>query len=123
MLGHQDAGPVLLTNNRIGEEDPEPASITLRLIGVESNREAVGASVRVTSAGRSQRYQIKGGGSYLSARDARLVVAVTDSAEVSIRWPNGVESTLEQMSVGTEYAVVEPVEADADVHTFEMKRP
>lgn len=123
VFGHQDAGPVLLTNNRIGEEDPEPASITLRLIGVESNREAVGASVRVTSAGRSQRYQIKGGGSYLSARDARLVVAVTDSAEVSIRWPNGVESTLEQMSVGTEYAVVEPVEADADVHTFEMKRP
>ena len=66
--------------------------IQLRLIGVRSNRDGIGARVKLTAGGFTQMDEAKGGMSYQSAHDPRLhfglgVAARADSIE--IRWPSG----------------------------------
>jgi tetratricopeptide (TPR) repeat protein len=67
-------------------------SLTLRLEGTVSNRDAVGARVTVEANGRRWVAQRVGGGSYQSASDPRLHFGLgaarrVDRAEV--RWPSG----------------------------------
>jgi enediyne biosynthesis protein E4 len=66
--------------------------LVLRLEGTCSARDAVGARVVVTSAGRRQAAWRFGGGSYLSASDQRLHFGLGghDRAEfVEVSWPSG----------------------------------
>jgi hypothetical protein len=66
--------------------------LVLRLEGTRSARDAVGARVVVTSAGRRQAAWRFGGGSYLSASDQRLHFGLGghDRAEsVDVYWPSG----------------------------------
>ena len=66
--------------------------LVLRLEGTHSARDAVGARVVVTSAGRRQSAWRFGGGSYLSASDPRLHFGLGghDRAEfVDVSWPSG----------------------------------
>jgi hypothetical protein len=66
--------------------------LALRLEGTRSARDAVGARVIVTSAGRQQSAWRFGGGSYLSASDQRLHFGLGshDRAEsVDVYWPSG----------------------------------
>jgi hypothetical protein len=56
-----------------------------------SNRDAIGAKVTVKAGGRTLVRHVKGGGSYLSNHDRRLLVGVgtaTQVDEVEVRWPN-----------------------------------
>src|SRR5262249_46101137 len=68
-------------------------SLTLRLEGTTSNREAVGAVVTITTPdGRKQTAWRFGGGSYQSAGDPRLGFGLGASAKgslVEVRWPSG----------------------------------
>ena len=69
-------------------------SLTLRLEGTRSNRDGVGARVRVSWSGRSQVTRRFGGGSFLSAGDGRLhfgLGAGDDASPVAVevRWPSG----------------------------------
>ena len=66
--------------------------ITLGLEGTASNRDAVGARVAVTAAGRTQVAARFGGGSYLSASDPRLHFGLGPAAvaeRIEVRWPSG----------------------------------
>ena len=68
--------------------------LLVKLTGVQSNRNAIGARVRVVTGEVSQIRDVQGGGSYLSQNDFRLhfglgAAAVVDRLEV--RWPNGLE--------------------------------
>jgi len=68
--------------------------VTLRLEGTASNRDAVGALVRVTASGRTQTAQRLGGGSFLSACDGRLHFGLGAGADappvsVEVTWPSG----------------------------------
>jgi tetratricopeptide (TPR) repeat protein len=67
-------------------------SLTLRLEGTASNRDAVGARVTVAVGGRRLVAWRTGGGSFLSASDPRLHFGVGDAAridQIEIRWPSG----------------------------------
>jgi hypothetical protein len=64
--------------------------MTLRLVGVKSNHDAIGARVVLTAGGRRQVGEVRSGSSYLSQNDMRLhfglgVAERVDSIE--IRWP------------------------------------
>jgi hypothetical protein len=79
--------------------------IGLELIGDSpgSNRNAIGATVRVEWAGHACRHFAIGGGSYLSANDRRLVLGLgsarhTDAIEV--RWPSGARQTFRNLAGG-----------------------
>ncbi len=81
-------GPVAYFRN----DGPAGRSLTLSLRGSRSNRDAVGATVRVTTGGHSQVTWRMGGGSFLSTSDPRLhfgLPAGAETADVEIRWPSG----------------------------------
>jgi hypothetical protein len=76
--------------------------ITLRLIGVASNRSAIGARVKCVTSGASQWQEVRGGGSYLSQNDLRVHFGVgldTEIARLEVRWPNGREESWEHLDV------------------------
>jgi hypothetical protein len=67
---------------------------TLKLVGTRSNRSAIGARVRLFTAGGMQVQEVRGGGSYYSQNDLRVHFGLGRTAAVErleIRWPNGLE--------------------------------
>jgi len=124
IIGHQDAAPALLRNDRTPVPKPRQSSIMLRLIGRSSNRDAVGSLLKVQSGSMVTYHQIRGGGSYLSAHDLR-VIGICDSSlpvNLEIRWPNGIESRVTGLASGCGYAIIEPTETGELPHTFELFR-
>jgi hypothetical protein len=79
-----------------------------------SNRDAIGARVTVRAGGRTIVRHVKGGGSYLSAHDRRLLIglgAATKVDEVEVRWPNA-GATIQRfgpLDVDRPYKLVEGV--------------
>ncbi|MGH9160945.1 MAG: CRTAC1 family protein [Vicinamibacteraceae bacterium] len=74
--------------------------LQVRLVGVKSNRDGVGASVVTRSNGLQQRAQRTGGGSYQSAHDPHLHFGLGTSdrvASVEVRWPSGTIDRLENV--------------------------
>jgi enediyne biosynthesis protein E4 len=61
------------------------------LVGVKSNRSAIGARVIARYAGRSQAQEVTAQSSFYSANDRRLHFGLgpATSADLMIRWPNG----------------------------------
>ncbi len=70
--------------------------LVVRLVGTRSNRNAIGARVRVTTGQVTQIREVQGGGSYLSQNDLRVHVGLGAAAvvdRIEVRWPNGLEET------------------------------
>lgn len=66
--------------------------ITLKLIGTHSNRDAIGARVRLRAGSFTSVDQVRGGGGYCSSHDLRMHFGLGARAnvdEVEIRWPSG----------------------------------
>jgi hypothetical protein len=102
-----DARPAILMN----ESAPRPW-LRLELVGRRSNRSAIGATVDAYHGGRRvARRQVKGGGSYLSANDPRLLLRPGEAGgidRVEVRWPSGASSTLSEPALGRTHRVEEP---------------
>jgi enediyne biosynthesis protein E4 len=76
--------------------------VSIQLAGVQSNRNAIGALVRVVTADGEQRQEVRGGGSYYSQNDFRLNFGLGSSTSVDrvmVRWPNGREETWTDVAV------------------------
>lgn len=88
--------------------------ILLELEGSRSNRSAIGARVRVTSAGGTQQDEVRGGGSYLSQHALRLHFGLAEDqfATIEVRWPSGRLQRLERLRAGRLHRVREPAEDD-----------
>jgi hypothetical protein len=65
--------------------------LKVRLIGVQTNRSAIGSKVMVRYGDRVQAQEVTAQASFLSANDKRLHFGLGDSlsAEVIVRWANG----------------------------------
>lgn len=66
--------------------------LEVRLIGTRSNRDGIGAVVKIVAGGRSQIDEAKGGGSYQAAHDPRLHFGLGDRVKVDsveVKWPSG----------------------------------
>jgi hypothetical protein len=84
--------------------------VTLELEGLTSNRDAVGARVRMLAGGRWRVAQRVGGGSYQSAGDPRLHFGLGDSASIDrleVRWPTGQERSYTGLRADRAYLVRE----------------
>jgi hypothetical protein len=66
------------------------------LVGVTSNRSAIGARVVARYGGRSQAQEVTAQSSFYSVNDRRLHfgLGAAASADLTIRWPNGAAETL-----------------------------
>jgi hypothetical protein len=71
--------------------------LTLQLVGTTSNRDAIGAQIRIhTSKGVQLRLR-KGGSSYASSHDPRVNIGLGSderAQKVEIRWPSGITQEL-----------------------------
>jgi hypothetical protein len=122
-FNHRDEPASLLANEVANRAAPARRSLTLKLVGTRSNRDAIG-SVVTLAASPPQLRQIKGGGGYQSTRDPRLFFAVDGerTASLTIRWPTGMTSTLDGLTSGGSYLVIEP-KADEPARLLLMEEP
>ena len=82
--------------------DPRNHWITIKLVGVQSNRDAIGARVHSVAGDAQQWQEVRGGGSYLSQNDFRVhfgLGAATRVDRLDVRWPNGLEESWENLDV------------------------
>jgi len=70
--------------------------LKVRLVGVKSNRSAIGARVTARYAGRSQAQEVQAQSSFYSTNDRRLHfgLGAATVAELTIRWPSGGSETI-----------------------------
>jgi enediyne biosynthesis protein E4 len=89
---------LLITNNGgsvdllLNQGGSRGNALLLRLIGTDSNRDAIGARLRLTSGARTQVREVTSGSSYLGQNDPRVHVglgAATVVDRMEIRWPSG----------------------------------
>ena len=67
-------------------------SLRIKLVGTKSNRDGLGATVRVTNGSEIQTKMLTSGGSYLSSSELILTFGLGDRAKadaIEIRWPSG----------------------------------
>ncbi len=85
-------------------------SIRFRLIGTRSNRDGIGAVVRLTASGLTQSRMVKSGSSYLSQSELPLTFGLgkRDRVEsVVIAWPSGRMEEFKNLSPGRCYDCTE----------------
>jgi enediyne biosynthesis protein E4 len=85
-------------------------SIRFVLVGTQSNRDAIGANVRIECQGSSQSRMVKSGSSYLSQSELPVTFGVGKHDRISrvvIQWPNGREEDYKDLSTGQTYRCVE----------------
>ncbi len=84
--------------------------IGFRLRGRESNRDGVGAEVRVAVGGRYRLQSVRMGSSYCSRSDPRLVFGLDSAAAVDrvvVRWPRGRRQEFTGLAAGRYYCIDE----------------
>ena len=85
--------------------------LTLLLVGHKSNRDAIGAEVKVVTSHGPQYWTVSTAGSYLSSNDKRAHFGLgTDTTvkTIEIRWPSGIHQTLTNVAVDRILKVDEP---------------
>jgi len=85
-------------------------SIRLRLVGTQSNRDAIGATVRLECGGVAQTRMVKSGSSYLSQSELPLTFGLGKRAQVDrvvIQWPSGRSEEFKNLKAGKAYECVE----------------
>jgi len=86
--------------------------IELRLVGRRSNRDGIGAEVRLTTAsGAIRQATARTAGGYLSAGDRRVHLGLGEEKaiqSIEIRWPSGIVQRLTDVAVDQILTVTEP---------------
>jgi hypothetical protein len=85
--------------------------ITLHLTGHKSNRDGIGAVVKLTTAHGSQWVTVTTSSGYLSSSDPRVHFGMGNSPiadKVEIRWPSGIVQTLLKVKGDRQIQVDEP---------------
>ena len=100
-------GPAVLLRN---DRDAGNRSLRFRLIGTKSNRDAIGAAVRIFHGGTSQTRTVKSGSSYLSQSELPVTFGVGPRDRVDrvvITWPSGRVEEFANVAAGKSYDCVE----------------
>jgi hypothetical protein len=90
---------------------PEKGYIAFRLQGTKSNRDAVGAVVRLYLGKEVMVRQVHGAGGYLSQSSRTLHFGLGERSQidhVDIRWPSGRRQRIDHPEINTLHKIVEP---------------
>jgi len=85
-------------------------SIRFQLVGTKSNRDAIGATVRIFAGGMAQSRVVKGGSSYLSQSELPLTFGVEKHDRIDrvvIDWPSGQTQEFKNLAAGRAYDCTE----------------
>jgi enediyne biosynthesis protein E4 len=100
-------GPAYLYRN---DQLARHNAIRFHLTGTKSNRDAIGASVRIFCNGGSQSRLVRGGSSYLSQSELPVTFGLggQDRIErVEIEWPSGRKEDFKGLTAGKTYQLIE----------------
>ena len=89
VINNLDGGPQLLRNDGGNTQN----SVLIKTIGVKSNRDGVGARVKVVAGDLTQVDEVRSGDSYLSQSDLRLHFGLAKRTKIDlieVRWPSGI---------------------------------
>jgi enediyne biosynthesis protein E4 len=84
--------------------------ISLQLIGVKSNRAALGAQVTFEQDGNKHEKEVRSGDGFISQSDLRVHFGLGKTAKaekIVIRWPNGLVETLKDLPANQYYVLRE----------------
>jgi hypothetical protein len=101
-----DGAPLILRNDGGNQKH----WVTLELIGVKSNRLAIGSKVKAVAGPLVQVDEVRSGGSYLSQNDLRIHFGLGEADElnrVEVRWPSGRTEILQDLAAGRSYVIKE----------------
>jgi hypothetical protein len=100
-------GPAYLFRN---DQQFRTQSVRLRLVGTQSNRDGIGATVRLECGGIAQTRMVKTGSSYLSQSELPLTFGLGKRDQVErivIQWPSGRAEEYQNLRAGKAYECVE----------------
>jgi enediyne biosynthesis protein E4 len=100
-------GPAYLYRN---DQFAGNRSIRFRLVGTKSNRDAIGASLKIFHNGSIQSRLVKGGSSYLSQSELPVTFGVGKWDKIDrvvIQWPSGRTEEYKELTSGRGYECVE----------------
>lgn len=100
-------GPAYLYRN---DQLVRNQSVRFRLIGTKSNRDAIGATVKIECGGIKQSRMVKSGSSYLSQSELPITFGLgrNDRLErMTINWPSGRTEEFKNLGAGRCYECVE----------------
>ena len=106
VVGNNDDPPLLLKNSSGGSNH----FVSFKLIGTRSNRDAIGARLRIQAGGTAQIREIAGGGSYLSQSDLRAHFGLGSSTRidaVEVSWPSGLKQQFRDLQADRFYVLEE----------------
>ncbi len=92
---------------------PKKNFVAFRLTGTRSNRDAIGAELRLTSGDTTMVRQVECAGGYLSHSSKTAHFGLGDLTaidKVEIRWPSGTIQTLEDVEMNKLHEIQEPEE-------------
>jgi len=101
-----NAGPAYLFHNEGGTNH----SLRIKLVGTKSNRDGIGAVVRVTSGSDKQWKMLRSGSSYLAQSELVLTFGLGSQIKadsVEIQWPSGQVDKLSNVNAGQTVTVQE----------------
>lgn len=87
--------------------------LQVHLVGTRSARDAIGAAATVTVGDRQLMRIRKGGGSYMSTSQEALAWGLGEAQRVeklTVRWPSGTKTVLENIDVNQTLILVEPLD-------------
>jgi enediyne biosynthesis protein E4 len=105
-----NGGPAYLFANVASGDAALQKGLRIKLVGTKSNRDGIGAVVKVSSGGETQSQMMRSGSSYLSASELVLTfgLARRDKLEaVEVRWPSGQVEKLTNVEAGQTVTVTE----------------
>jgi hypothetical protein len=110
LLLSTNGGPVYLFRNEAQGAAGANRSLRIKLVGTKSNRDGIGAIVKLTAGGETQTEMLRSGSSYLSASELVLTFGLgqRDKADtIEIHWPGGQLDHLSAVSAGATITVTE----------------
>jgi len=101
-----NAGPAYLFHNEGGTNH----SLRIKLVGTKSNRDGIGAVVRLNAGGDKQSKMLRSGSSYLAQSELVLTFGLggqTKADHIEIQWPSGQVDVLSNVNAGQTVTVEE----------------
>ena len=117
-----NGGPAYVLHNETAENNHW---LELLLVGHKSNRDAIGAQIKVTTTHGAEYWTVSTSGSYLSSNDKRAHFGLGKDAvagTVEILWPSGIRQTLTNVAGDRTVRVDEPVVLENSPKTKDSKQ-
>lgn len=98
VINNLDGAPQLLHNDGGNAGN----AVLIKTVGVKSNRDGIGAKIKIVSGDLTQTDEVRSGDSYLSQSDLRLHFGLEKRTKIDlieVRWPSGVVDKISDASV------------------------